>query len=260
MIPEILYSRKESHGKTWAEITLNRPEKGNALTRPMLDELGRIVDEIAADSAVRAVVLRANGRFFCTGGDIAEWGSLSPDDMAQKWILPGIEVFERIAQLPQPVIALLQGHTLGGGLELALTADFRIAAAPAKFGTPEVTLGMIAGWHGIRSLAELIGVGRARQMTLTGSLVTASDALAWGLVTDVAETTEGLDEHLEILLATLLTNAPIAMAVTKSVLSSMHADLRHLHASSVARVAGTEDCKEGVLAFLEKRKPSFQNH
>ena len=171
--PEILYSRIEQHDTAWAEITLNRPEKGNALTMPMLEKLESIVAGIESDRSLRAVVIRANGRFFCTGGDIEAWGALSPQEMARDWILPGIRVFDRIASLPQPVIAVLSGHALGGGLELALAADLRIAVRSAKLGTPEVTLGMISGWMGVRRLAETIGVARARHMTLLGVPITA---------------------------------------------------------------------------------------
>ena len=149
-----------------AEIRLNRPDKGNALTMAMLDRLGDIVDEIARDRDTRAVVVRATGRFFCTGGDIEAWGRLSPHDMGRDWILRGIDVFERLAALPQPVIAALTGHALGGGLELAMAADLRIAVKAARLGCPEATLGMVPGWMGTRRLAELIGPARARHLLL----------------------------------------------------------------------------------------------
>ena len=200
---EILYARIEQHDAAWAEITLNRPEKGNALTMPMLEKLESIVAGIESDRSLRAVVIRANGRFFCTGGDIEAWGALSPQEMVRDWILPGIRVFDRIASLPQPVIAVLSGHALGGGLELALAADLRIAVRSAKLGTPEVTLGMISGWMGVRRLAETIGVARARHMTLLGAPITAAQALEWGLVTALAEDAAGLEQQLGAWLAKL---------------------------------------------------------
>ncbi|HEX4165737.1 MAG TPA: enoyl-CoA hydratase/isomerase family protein, partial [Bryobacteraceae bacterium] len=141
MESEILFSRKEQFGAVCGEITLNRPDKGNALTMHMLERLDSIVSEIKTDRELRAVVIRARGRFFCTGGDIEAWGSLSPRQMARDWIPYGIDVFQRLAELPQPVIAAVSGHALGGGLELALAADFRVAVKSAKFGSPEVTLG-----------------------------------------------------------------------------------------------------------------------
>ena len=157
MESEIVFSRNEQFGVMCGEITLNRPEKGNALTLAMLQRLDLIVSEIETDHELRAVVIRARGRFFCTGGDIEAWGSLSPDEMGRDWILYGIHVFEHLAALPQPVIAAISGHALGGGLELALAADFRIGVKAAKFGSPEVTLGMISGWTGIQRLAEMNG-------------------------------------------------------------------------------------------------------
>jgi enoyl-CoA hydratase/carnithine racemase len=256
---EILFSRKEQGGTAWAEITLNRPQKGNALTLPMLNELEALVAGIRSDLTVRAVVLRATGRFFCTGGDIEAWGSLSPNEMGRSWILRGIEVFDQIASLPQPVIAAIQGHALGGGLELALAADLRAGVRAAKFGTPEVTLGMIAGWTGVRRLSETIGVARARHLTLLGSPITAEQALEWGLLTALSEDAAGLEEQLGQWLDRLLSNGPIAVSLTKGLLRTMHQDMRHAHASAAAQAAATEDCKEGVRAFVEKRKPVFRN-
>lgn len=257
--PAILYERIEQDATAWAEITLNRPDKGNALTMPMLRQLAGIVGGIESDRSLRAVVIRARGRFFCTGGDIEAWGALAPHDMAQDWILPGIEVFDRLAALPQPVIAVLSGHVLGGGLELALAADLRIAIRSAKLGMPEVTLGMISGWMGIRRLAETIGVARARHMTLLGLPLTASQALDWGLITAIAEDAADLEQQLDAWRRKLCANGPAAMALAKGILATMHQDLRHHHASAAAQAAGTEDCREGVRAFLEKRKPVYRN-
>ena len=259
MDPEILYECKEANGAAWAEITLNRPDKGNALTMPMLERLSAIAEALAADRKVRAVVLRAQGRFFCTGGDIAAWGSLTPAEMAQAWILRGIEVFEQVASLPQPVIAVLQGHALGGGLELALAADLRIAVRTAKFGTPEVTLGMISGWMGVRRLAETIGPARARHLTLLGTPIAAAQALDWGLITAMAEDSDGVEQQTNAWVTRLCGNGPIAMALTKGILATVHEDLRHHHAAAVAQAAASEDCREGVRSFLEKRAPVYRN-
>ncbi len=259
MEPEILFSREEQFGVVCGEITLNRPDKGNALTMQMLERLNSIVAEIEADRELRAVVIRARGRFFCTGGDIDAWGSLSPYDMGRHWILYGINVLERLAALPQPVIAAVSGHALGGGLELAMAADFRIAVKSAKFGSPEVTLGMISGWMGIRRMAELIGVARARHLMLLGAPITAETALNWGLITGIADEFDDLERQLNGWLERLCANGPAAMALTKGILATMHADLRQHHASAAAQALSTEDCKEGVRAFREKRKPAFQN-
>ena len=254
-----MYERHSKDGASWAEIILNRPDKGNALNLPMLDRLAKIAEELREDRDARVVVLRAKGRFFCTGGDIAAWGGLSPHDMGRDWVLRGIEVFERIANLPQPVIAAIGGHALGGGLELALAADLRVAVKSAKFGAPEVTLGMISGWMGASRLAETIGPARARHMLLLGSPITASQASECGLVTGLAEDEADLSARLAAWIDRLSSNGPSAMALTKGVLSVLHRDLRAHHASAAAQAAGTEDCREGVRAFIEKRKPVYVN-
>ena len=259
MEPTILYSRNEREGAAWAEITLNRPQKGNALSLPMLNELESVLAGIRSDRTVRAVVLRGNGRFFSTGGDIEAWGNLTPAEMGRDWILRGIEVFDQVASLPQPVIAAISGHALGGGLELALAADLRVGVRAAKFGTPEVTLGMIAGWSGVRRLAETIGVARARHLTLLGSLISAEQAFDWGLITALVEDATGLEDQLNQWLDRLLSNGPIAMSLTKGLLKTMHQDTRHAHGSAAAQASATEDCKEGVRAFAEKRRPVFRN-
>ncbi|MBV8865557.1 MAG: enoyl-CoA hydratase/isomerase family protein [Acidobacteriaceae bacterium] len=259
MESEILFSRKEQFGAMYGEIILNRPDKGNALTTPMLEQLDAIVSKIATDRELRAVIIRGRGRFFCTGGDIEAWGALSPHEMGRDWILYGIDVFERLAAVPQPVIAAVSGHALGGGLELAMVADFRIAVKSAKFGSPEVTLGMISGWMGIRRLAELIGVARARHLTLLGTPITAELALSWGLITGLADDSDDLERQLNGWLERLCANAPAAMALTKGILATMHGDLREHHASAAAQALTTEDCKEGVRAFREKRKPVYRN-
>jgi enoyl-CoA hydratase/carnithine racemase len=256
---EILCHRVERNGAIWAEIELNRPAKANALTMWMIAALADVIAEIESDRDVRAVVLRGCGRFFCAGGDIQVWGSLSPQDMAERWILPGIHVLNRLAGLPVPIVAVLSGHAFGGGLELALAADLRIALKSAKLGVPEVSLGMISGWGGVRRLAEIIGVGRARHMTLLGESITAEQALDWGLVTAVADNETDLESQLAEWLERLCANGRGAMALTKGILATMHGDFAHHHASAAAQASGTADCREGVRAFLEKRKPVFRN-
>src|SRR5579875_1584720 len=259
MESEIVFERKQQFDAAFAEIILNRPDKGNAVTMRMLDQLERILSEIKADRDIRAVVIRGRGRFFCTGGDIEAWGALSPLEMGREWILRGIEVLERLAALPQPVIAAITGHTLGGGLELALASDLRIAVKSAKFGSPEVTLGMISGWMGIRRLADMVGVSRARHLALLGTPITADVALNWGLITTLADDSNDLDRQVNGWLERVCANAPAAMALTKGILATAHADLRQHYASAAAEALSTEDCQEGVRAFREKRKPVFRN-
>jgi enoyl-CoA hydratase/carnithine racemase len=259
MAQEILCERHTKDGRSWAEILLNRPEKGNALNLPMLEQLAGIADGLTRDRDVRVVVLRARGRFFCTGGDIEAWGGMTPHDMACDWIARGIEVFGKIAALPQPVVAAIAGHALGGGLELAMAADLRMAVKKAKFGNPEVTLGMIPGWMGSSRLAESIGLARARHLLLLGSPITAAQAYVWGIVTALAEDEDDLALQLEAWMDRLLSNGPAAMALVKGVVETLHRDLRAHHAGATAQAAGTEDCREGVRAFIEKRKPVYHN-
>jgi enoyl-CoA hydratase len=258
MTEDIRYTELARNGLPYAEIRLHRPAKGNAMTAEMLAGLEECVQRIAGNPGLRAVVLRGEGRFFSTGGDIAAWGGLTPEQMHNQWILRGIQVFEAIASLPQPVVAALHGHALGGGLELALCADVRIAETSARFGTPEVKIGMIAGWGGVRRLAETIGPGRARHMALLGDPITAQQALDWGLVTAVADGAAAFEALLAATLDRLLANAPIAMGLTKRILANAHTDLRWMHAEAAASALQTADCKEGVRAFAEKRPAVFQ--
>lgn len=255
MSEHLIFERHE----TWAEIRLNRPEKGNALTMEMVRRLGEIVGELAAARELRVILLRGSGRFFCAGGDIGAWGSLSAHEMARDWIEPGIEILRRLAALPQPVVAVINGHALGGGLELALAADLRIALDSARLGMPEVNLGMIPGWMGVRRLAETIGVARARHLSLLGWPITGREALDYGLVTAVATDEADLERQVAAWRERLCANAPISMAALKGMFAGLHRDDGHHHASVAAHLAGTDDCREGVRAFLEKRAPVFVN-
>jgi len=256
---DVTLTRHQRLDRMYAEIWLQRPDKGNALTMAMIERLQVIGDELAGDGAVRAVVIRATGRFFCTGGDIAAWGGLTPHEMGQDWIVRGIAAFERIRTLPQPVIAALHGHALGGGLELALAADLRVATATAKLGVPESTLGVIPGWLGTSRLAELIGPARARHLLLLGAPITAAQALDWGLVTAVVDDAAALEVQVEAWLDRLLANAPVSMSLIKGILDAGQSDRRYHHASAAAHAVATEDCREGIRAFLEKRPPVFRN-
>lgn len=255
----VLYQEKKRSGGEWAEIMLNRPEKGNAITLPMLDEIEGYVHELKAAKNIRALVLRGNGRFFCTGGDIEAWGALTPNEMSDRWALRGIQVLEMIAALPQPVIAAISGHALGGGLEFALMADLRVAVKAAKLGTPEVRLGMISGWTGVCRLAEIIGVARARELTLLGSPIPAEKAYVWGLLNALADDLGAMEIQIDSWLDQIFANSGPAIALTKSLLGTLHADLSLHHAAAAGLARSTADSSEGIAAFRAKRNPVFRN-
>ena len=216
MEQEILLTRHDKAGFCWAEITLNRPDKGNALTLPMLERLADIADELRGERDTRAVVLRASGRFFCTGGDIEAWGSLTPHDMGRDWIIRGIEVFEKIATLPQPVIAAINGHTLGGGLELAMAADLRIAADDAVVGMPEVKVGIPSVIHAALMPAQ-IGATRAAWLLLAGENIPATKAEQWGLINECVPRDQ-LDARILQIAAGLAEIGPVVLRQQKRLL------------------------------------------
>src|SRR5215831_17513736 len=170
-----------------AIITLARPEKLNSLDDTMVELLGRHADAIDADRSVRAVILTGEGKASCAGGDIAAWGGLSPLDMGQGWVRSGHRVFNKLARMKPPVIAAMNGHALGGGLELAITADSRICEAQAKIGLPEYGLGMIPGWSGTQRLVRRLGSSVARRLAPTGEVVTAETALSLAIVDQIVD-------------------------------------------------------------------------
>ena len=163
-----------------ATLVLNRADKLNALNSEMLTALEGYADALDRNREIRVVLITGTGRAFCVGADIFEWSDLTPLEMGRRWIRDGLRIFDRFARLPQPVVAALNGYTFGGGLELALAADLRLAAAGAQLSFPEVKLGVIPGWGGTQRLAQLVGPSRAKQMTFSGESVDADQAEAWG--------------------------------------------------------------------------------
>ncbi len=241
-----------------ATLTLERPEKLNALHPDMLAQLESHAASIEADANIRVVVLAASGeKAFCVGADIIAWSALEPLEM-RRWIRDGHRVFNRIIGLPQPVIAAVNGLAYGGGLELALTADIRVAAESARFAMPEVKLSTIPGWGGTHRLPQLIGSARALQMILTGEPVDAAQAERWGLVNEVVPAGQ-LAERVAALAAMIARNAPVAVQTVRQIIRSQ-SDLSS--AAAVEALAGalnalTADGREGTAAFREKRDPHF---
>jgi enoyl-CoA hydratase len=239
-----------------AVVTLNRPEKLNALTIPMLGQLERIITDLERDQSVRVVIVTGIGRAFCVGADIYAWSALEPLQMWRQWIRDGHRIFDRLARLPQPVIAALNGYTFGGGLELALAADLRIAAEGVQLALPEVTLGTIAGWAGTQRLPRTIGPARAKQMIFTGSRIDAVTAERWGLVNEVVAGDDLLVRAGELAQA-IARNAPIAVQVSKQIVDGDLATGVTLEALASGMTSFTDDLQEGLAAFRERRSPSF---
>jgi len=237
-----------------ATVTLNRPDKLNALNGEMLSRLDAIADELDRNPEVRVVLLTGIGRAFCVGADIFEWSSLSPLEMGRRWIRDGHRIFERYARLPQPLIAVLNGYTFGGGLELALAADLRLAAAGVQLSFPEVKLGIIPGWGGTQRLPALIGPSRAKQMIFSGGRIDAAVAEGWGLVNEVVDG-EKLMERARALAGEIAANGPVAVQLTKQLIDG--AEMASLEALAGSLASYTEDALEGVAAFREKRAPQF---
>ena len=242
-----------------ATICLNRPAKLNALTLDMLDEIDKAIAAIERDPSVKVVVVRSSSsRFFCSGADIKEWGDLDPGKMGTHWIRAGNRVFRRLCELDQPTIAVLSGSALGGGLELALACDLRYAATTIKLGFPEASVGAIPGWMGGARLAETIGLGRAREMILTGEAIDATTAQQWGAVNDVVAQEE-LHARVTHVCAVLSTRSRTSLSVAKRLLRMCETgqlDIAHELAASVCK--SSDDAAEGVQAFREKRVAHFR--
>ncbi len=244
----------EKHDRV-ATITLNRPEKLNALNLNMLGELYRIIAEIEIDKDVQCVIVTGSGdRAFCVGADINDWADLDPMAMAQEWIRLGHRIYDRLAGLPQPSIVALNGFTFGGGLELALACDIRLSSIDAQFALPEVSIGTVPGWGGTKRLPKVIGEGRAKQMVFTGDRIGAEKAEAWGLVNSIHPSSE-LMAVTRALADRILANAPLAVQVAKETMSE---NGRTLEALAGAFTSTTNDLKEGVASFREKRKAEFK--
>jgi enoyl-CoA hydratase len=243
-----------------ATVTLDRPDKLNALTPDMLESLAEIAMRIEADSEVRCVILTAAGdKAFCVGADINVWSALAPLDMWRQWVRRGHQIFDLWAQLRVPVIAAINGHALGGGLELAAVADIRIAVAASSFGMPEATIATCPGWSGTQRLAALIGASRVKYLALTGIRVDAREALRIGLLHECVEGRSALERAHE-LAANICRLAPVSAQLTKQIIDAGQGIgvASALEAMAGALAATTTDAGEGLASFREKRKPSYR--
>jgi enoyl-CoA hydratase len=244
-----------------ATVTIQRPEKLNALNPQVIDELGKVFRELRSDDEVRVVILTGAGdKAFVAGADIgvlAEMNPLSGVEVSRQ----GQVVFREIETFPRPVIAAVGGYALGGGCELALACHLRIASENARFGLPEVGLGIIPGYGGTIRLARLVGLGKALELTLTGGQVGAEEAERLGLVNAVVPQ-EALLERAREMAGRIARNGPVAVQMAlESIYQALDSTTAEalIHESSLfGLLASTDDMKEGMKAFLEKRKPTFR--
>jgi enoyl-CoA hydratase len=244
-----------------ARIAINRPDKLNALNAIVIAELGDAVTRIETDSSVRGVIVTGTGtKAFVAGADINELTEQGPT-AGQKRALIGQQVFRRLERCGKPVVAAVNGFALGGGCELAMACHLRVASDNARFGQPEVKLGIAPGYGGTVRLPRLIGKARALELLLTGDMIDAEEARRIGLVNRVVPADRLLAET-ETLLRSILANGPLAVRACLEAVetgSDMTADQALLlEASYFGLLSATEDMREGTKAFIEKRKPAFK--
>jgi enoyl-CoA hydratase/carnithine racemase len=256
-LSNILYAKKGSI----AYVTINRPKVLNALNTPTWKDLQTAFEDARDDAAVRGVILTGTGdKAFVAGADISELSRVTAFEAEQSSRF-GQEILDLIESLGKPVIAAVNGFALGGGCETAMACTIRIAVETAKFGQPEVALGLVPGGGGTQRLPRLVGKGRALQLILSGEMISAQEALRIGLVNEIVSPAV-LITRAETILQKIASNAPIAVkfaleAVNKGLETSQSEGLL-LEASYFGLCAATEDKKEGTTAFLEKRPPQFQ--
>ena len=242
-----------------ATITIDRADKLNALDFDMIPALERAAHIIDGDDHVRvAIITGAGEKSFCAGGDIASWSGLTPEQFAMQWIRQGHRAFDALARLRQPLIAALNGHTLGGGLEVAVTADLRIAEAHVKLGFPETGLGILPGWSGTQRATRRFGAQLVRRMSVFGEIFTAEQGLTLGLVDRVVPKGQSLTIANEVADA-VMRRGTLATQAAKMLINAAEGEEseRAMEALSSLAVAGSAELKEGVSAFKEKRKPRF---
>lgn len=242
-------------------LTINREDKMNALNYATLEELKEIFEEVVDNKAIKAVIITGAGeKSFVAGADISEIASLNEVN-ARKFAENGQEIFAMIENCHKPVIAVTNGFTLGGGCELAMACHMRIASANAKFGQPEVNLGIIPGYGGTQRLTLLIGRGKANELMMTGDMIGAEEAKSLGLVNHVLPTKAEAMGKAEEIIAKIMSKAPLAIGMIVDCVNATFLSDENgyqTEANSFARCVKSGDYKEGTSAFLEKRKPVFK--
>jgi enoyl-CoA hydratase len=240
-------------------VTVNRPDKMNALNKDVMSDLDTVLSEIEQSAGIRAAIITGAGqKAFIAGADITEFVGLNNEEgkaLAKK----GQDVFFRIENCTKPVLAAVNGFALGGGCELAMACHFRIASDNAKFGQPEVNLGLIPGYGGTQRLVQLIGKGRALELLMTGNMIDASIALEYGLVNHVVPQDDLLPKA-KMILEQVISKAPLAVSKCITAANAVFTNENgyEVELRSFGECFSTNDMKEGTAAFLEKRKPHFK--
>lgn len=245
-----------------AIVTMNRPKALNALNSETLKELDNVIEALEKDNEIYAVVLTGAGeKAFVAGADISEMKDLN-EEQGKEFGLLGNKVFRRLENLDKPVIAAINGFALGGGCELAMSCDIRIASVKAKFGQPEAGLGITPGFGGTQRLPRIVGLGKAKELIYTCDIIKADEALRIGLVNKVVEVEALLDEA-KAMAKKIAVNAPIAVKLCKDAINrGMQVNIDDaivIEASDFGKCFSTEDQKEGMTAFVERREKNFQN-
>ncbi len=239
-------------------ITLNRPAALNALNSATIEDLWQVIDHFDKVSALRGIIITgAGGKAFAAGADISEFGSLTNvDDFVRR----GHRLFDRIERYRRPVVAAVNGFALGAGCELAMACHMRIAALSARFGQPEIKLGIIPGYGGSQRLVRLIGRGKGLELLLTGDMIGPDEAMTLGLVNHVTESGKEVELAAE-LIGRISNMAPLAIEETIRVVDASYGPNRDGFEAEIegfVRLSGTHDFQEGSQAFLEKRRPKFE--
>ena len=242
-----------------AEIILNRPEALNALNSAVFQDLNSVLDQIEASSDLRAVIITGEGKAFVAGADISQMSEMGPDE-ALVFARTGHDTFNRIAGLKVPVIAAVNGFALGGGCELAMACDIRIGSNFAKFGQPEVNLGLIPGYCGTQRLSRIVGLSNAMHLLVTADMIDVNEAFRMGLVQKVCDAADLLDEARKMA-TKIASKGKLAIEKVKEVTLKGYFmnfdDAANLEANEFAGLFGKPESKEGMKAFLEKRKPEW---
>lgn len=254
----IKLEKKENYAILWVD----NPKTRNALSVPIVEYIDTLIDEVAADKEMHCLIITGGGeKSFIAGADISGLVKMSPEESRYS-IEVGHKLFSKIETLDIPVVAAVNGYCLGGGLEIAMCCDIRVCSANAKFGLPEINIGMIPGWGGTLRLPRLIGESRAKNMLLRGKMITSGEALDYGLVAEVYEDVAALREKAEELAKELASKAPITMKIDKRLVydaaNKQPTDIAQRDALALGFVYTTHDAKEGLTAFLEKRAPKYE--